>query len=90
MSFVDDIDRFEAWLRQHCRVVEDDLKRRHKKMSRDAFSFLRAILLLVVGQIEALCPDLKTAPVVLAVGDAHVENFGTWRDGEAGLVWGRQ
>ena len=39
MSFVDDNDRFEAWLRQHCRVVEDDLKRKHKKMSRDVFSF---------------------------------------------------
>ena len=33
-------------------------------------------------------PDLKDAPVVLAVGDAHVENFGTWRDSEARLVWG--
>ena len=85
MSFVDDIDRFEAWLRQHCRVVEDDLKRKHKQMSRDAFSFLRAIFFRWSGQIEALCPDLKTAPVVLAVGDTHVENFGTWRDGATGL-----
>jgi uncharacterized protein (DUF2252 family) len=81
---------FEAWLSQHCRVVEDDLKHKHKKMSRDAFSFLRATFFRWSGQIEALCPDLKTAPVVLAVGDAHVENFGTWRDGEARLVWGRQ
>jgi hypothetical protein len=28
------------------------------------------------------------APTVLAVGDLHIENFGTWRDGEGRLVWG--
>jgi len=88
MAFIVDNDRFEAWLRQQCLVVEDDLKRKHKKMSRDSFSFLRATFFRWSGQIEALCPDLKGAPVVLAVGDAHVENFGTWRDGEARLVWG--
>ena len=32
--------------------------------------------------------DLKDAPQVLAVGDIHVENFGTWRDAEGRLVWG--
>ncbi|MCA1554855.1 MAG: DUF2252 domain-containing protein, partial [Chloroflexi bacterium] len=35
-----------------------------------------------------VCPELATAPRVLAVGDLHVENFGTWRDGEGRLVWG--
>ncbi len=25
---------------------------------------------------------------MLAVGDIHVENFGTWRDAEGRLVWG--
>lgn len=25
---------------------------------------------------------------MLAVGDLHVENFGTWRDGEGRLIWG--
>ena len=33
-------------------------------------------------------PDLAEAPQVLAVGDAHLENFGTWRDAEGRLVWG--
>lgn len=28
------------------------------------------------------------APRVLAVGDLHMENFGTWRDQEGRLVWG--
>jgi hypothetical protein len=35
-----------------------------------------------------VCPDLAEAPRVLAVGDLHVENFGTWRDTEGRLVWG--
>ena len=32
--------------------------------------------------------DADRAPQVLAVGDLHVENFGTWRDMEGRLVWG--
>ena len=35
-----------------------------------------------------MCPDLAKAPRVLAVGDLHVENFGTWRDREGRLIWG--
>jgi uncharacterized protein (DUF2252 family) len=36
----------------------------------------------------ALCPQAAGAPAVLAVGDLHVENYGTWRDVEGRLVWG--
>jgi hypothetical protein len=35
-----------------------------------------------------VCPDLAKGPQVLAVGDLHVENFGTWRDLEGRLIWG--
>jgi hypothetical protein len=31
---------------------------------------------------------LTTAPKVLAVGDLHLDNFGTWRDAEGRLIWG--
>jgi hypothetical protein len=31
---------------------------------------------------------LAKAPSVLAIGDLHIENFGTWRDGEGRLIWG--
>ena len=65
MSYIDENKRFEAWLRQQCPVVDDDLKRKHKKMSRDSFSFLRATFFRWSSQIEGLCPDLKDAPVVL-------------------------
>jgi hypothetical protein len=35
-----------------------------------------------------VCPNLANGPHVLAVGDLHVENFGTWRDVEGRLIWG--
>ena len=34
------------------------------------------------------CAKLARAPEVIAVGDLHIENFGTWPDGEGRLVWG--
>ena len=35
-----------------------------------------------------ICAEVVTAPEVLAVGDLHLENFGTWRDTEGRLIWG--
>jgi hypothetical protein len=35
-----------------------------------------------------IVPELADAPKVLAVGDIHLENFGTWRDADGRLVWG--
>jgi hypothetical protein len=35
-----------------------------------------------------VCAKEARAPRALAVGDLHVENFGTWRDREGRLVWG--
>src|SRR5271154_1374882 len=32
--------------------------------------------------------SIQTAPPVLAVGDLHVDSFGTWRDVEGRLCWG--
>lgn len=69
-------------------MVTKDLKHKHKRMKKDAFIFLRATFFRWAKQIEALCPELARAPRVLSVGDAHTENFGTWRDKEGRLVWG--
>src|SRR5215510_4380176 len=93
MSFHQVNALFEEWLRDRCAalgcpVVEADLKRKHKRMKKDEFIFLRATFFRWAGQIEALCPDLADAPAVLSLGDAHIENFGTWRDDEGRLVWG--
>ena len=88
MSFVAENTAFEAWLRQQCQVVEKDLHAKHKKMSASPFDFLRATFFRWAGTIAKICPDLATSRAVIAVGDIHVENFGTWRDVEGQLVWG--
>ena len=35
-------DAYEDWLRRQTRVVAADLQKKHKKMRKDAFVFLRA------------------------------------------------
>jgi hypothetical protein len=79
---------YERWLRQRIDVVEPDLQLKHKKMAGSLFVFLRGTFYRWVPLWLEICPDLAKAPRVLAVGDLHVENFGTWRDTEGRLVWG--
>ncbi|RZT92570.1 DUF2252 family protein [Rivibacter subsaxonicus] len=82
------IAAYEDWLREQCEVVEDDLDKKHQRMRRSAFDFLRASFFRWAATIEGICPSLLDAPKTRCVGDIHVENFGTWRDGQARLVWG--
>jgi uncharacterized protein (DUF2252 family) len=81
---------YEAWLTKQLRggMVSGDLDRKHAKMSESPFSFLRATYWRWAEKILEVCPDLAGAPPVLAVGDIHLENFGTWRDQEGRVVWG--
>src|SRR3979409_2229604 len=88
MSFRQVNDEYDQWRAAQCAVVTADLAYKHKRMGKNAFVFLRATYFRWAGQIEELCPDLRTAPSVLSVGDLHLENFGTWRDAEGRLVWG--
>ena len=69
-------------------VVESDLKLKHQLMRGSVFTFLRATFYRWASLWQETCPDLDKGPRVLAVGDLHVENFGTWRDTEGRLVWG--
>ncbi len=81
---------YERWLKAELRgaVVEADLKKKHLKMSESAFAFLRATYWRWAETVLNVCPDLAGAPTVLAVGDTHLENFGTWHDGDGRIVWG--
>ncbi len=88
MSFRKDNDDFESWLAGHCDVVEDDIRYKHRQMKASAFIFLRATYFRWARKIGKWCPELMDAPQVLAVGDLHAENFGTWRDEDGRLVWG--
>jgi hypothetical protein len=80
---------FEKWLRGKTDVDERALRHKHTKMKHDPFQFLRATYFRWAEQFPIVCPELeKTAPPVNAVGDIHIENFGTWRDAEGRLCWG--
>jgi hypothetical protein len=80
--------KYERWLRRECDVVPADLVRKHQIMRASAFSFFRGTFYRWMQLWPDVCPVLATAPEVPAIGDLHVENFGTWRDGEGRLVWG--
>lgn len=88
MNFVEVTARYEAWLRRHIDLVAPDLRLKHARMREARFSFLRATYYRWAQVWPVLCADLAGAPRVLAVGDLHVENFGTWRDTEGRLAWG--
>jgi hypothetical protein len=79
---------YEAWLGHWIPLVNDDLSEKHKRMGEDQFEFLRATFYRWAQRWPVVCAELADAPAVLAVGDLHVENFGTWRDAEGRLVWG--
>ena len=79
---------YEAWLAGHIRVLKRDLEAKHSHMANDPFSFLRATFYRWMQLFPTLCREAGKAPRVLAVGDLHVENYGTWRDAEGRLVWG--
>ena len=91
MSDIDDsVLRYEDWLRGQLKdeVVEKHLVRKREKMRRSAFVFLRATYWRWAETIPQACADVMGAAPVLAIGDTHLENFGTWRDVDGRLVWG--
>jgi len=79
---------YEAWLAKRITLLPGDLRLKHAAMAQDVFPFLRATFYRWMQLWPAVCPAESSAPQVLAVGDLHVENFGTWRDVEGRLVWG--
>jgi uncharacterized protein (DUF2252 family) len=87
-SVIEATEDYEQWLAKHVRIVHDDLERKHRLMRRDAFTFFRATYYRFVERFHQVAPAVAAAPRVGAVGDLHVENFGTWRDREGRLVWG--
>jgi hypothetical protein len=80
--------RYEKWLSRHLRLIKTDLVLKHEQMRGDPFPFLRATYYRWAQLWAAICEEAAKAPRVLAVGDLHVENFGTWRDIEGRLIWG--
>jgi hypothetical protein len=79
---------FEIWLARRVPIVRQDLALKHALMAEAPFPFFRATFYRWLQHWREHCSDLAKAPSVLAVGDLHIENFGTWRDAEGRLIWG--
>jgi Uncharacterized protein conserved in bacteria (DUF2252) len=80
--------QYEAWLGRHLRLIPEDLELKHEQMRAAVFPFLRATYYRWAQIWADVCGEAARAPTVLAVGDLHIENFGTWRDIEGRLIWG--
>ena len=90
MDFISATASFETWLRSLVPVHEKDLAYKHDRMADaiDPFPFFRGTYYRWLQNWPKVCPELTDAPKLLAAGDLHVENFGTWRDAEGRLAWG--
>jgi hypothetical protein len=89
-SIKESVRAYESWMRKELgrELVEKDLARKREKMGESPFVFLRGTFWRWSETILEVCPDLAQVPATLAVGDIHLENFGTWRDDDGRLVWG--
>jgi len=88
MDIIQSTKEYEAWAFGQIAVVRPDLEHKHQQMRLAAFPFMRATFYRWSQLWREACPELAAAPSLLAVGDLHVENFGTWRDAEGRLIWG--
>jgi hypothetical protein len=88
MNFARSTAAYEKWLADEIVIVSADLEHKHQVMSTALFPFFRGTFYRWAQIFREVCPDCASAPELLAVGDLHVENFGTWRDIEGRLVWG--
>jgi len=88
MDFRTSTKSFERWLSEQVPLVRGDLQYKHRAMKADLFSFFRATYYRWAQQFGELDAAVTRATKVLAVGDLHLENFGTWRDQIGRLAWG--
>ncbi len=81
---------YESWLANTGTLDEADLDYKHALMSdaQDSFPFFRGTYYRWAQHWPTVCAKLANAPSLLAVGDLHLANFGTWRDGDGRLCWG--
>ena len=81
---------YESWLAGTGELDGADLEYKHALMSdaEDSFPFFRGTYYRWAQHWPKVCVHFANAPVVLAVGDLHLANFGTWRDGDGRLCWG--
>jgi hypothetical protein len=79
---------YEKWVASCIPLDRTALSFKHKQMTLSLFPFLRATFYRWAQIWREVAQETAVAPFLLAVGDLHLENFGTWRDGEGRLIWG--
>ena len=91
MSIVDDTKKFEARLNSAAMSSKRGFLRSIDLMARDRISSFSARPVIVLrAETRELLPDLGNARPVPSVGDAHVENWGTWAGRRRAACMGRQ
>jgi hypothetical protein len=88
MSIQEATASYEGWLGEQTPLLPQELERKHELMSSAPLPFLRATYYRWTQSWSKVHESVRAAREVLAVGDLHVENFGTWRDAEGRLAWG--
>jgi uncharacterized protein (DUF2252 family) len=81
-------DSYERWAAGYMSIVKSDLAFKHRRMAESPFRFLRGTFYRWIELAPAWRGAAAAATRVHAVGDLHVDNFGTWRDSEGRLIWG--
>jgi uncharacterized protein (DUF2252 family) len=79
---------YERWLGRHLRLVAPDLALKHARMAEAIFPFMRGTFYRWCQLWRVRAASERGLARVRAVGDLHLENFGTWRDLEGRLAWG--
>jgi hypothetical protein len=79
---------YEAWILRYTPLLRADVAEKHRRMRLGPFYFMRGSFYRWCQLWRASAGDLGRATRILAVGDLHLENFGTWRDADGRLVWG--
>jgi uncharacterized protein (DUF2252 family) len=79
---------YERWVSDYTPLVAADLNLKHRRMSEAVFPFMRATFYRWCQRWRDVASPERSGAPVFAVGDLHVENFGTWRDVEGRLIGG--
>ena len=88
MNIFESTNQYETWLESLTHIDRAEIKIKHENMSSSPFIFLRATYYRWAQVWTKRCEKESRAPTIMAVGDLHVENYGTWRDAEGRLNWG--
>jgi len=89
MDIFESTRRYENWMGRHVQLISSQLVDKHAMMKGDLFAFFRGTYYRWAQLWRSAVPkSVQAAPAVLAVGDLHVDSFGTWRDVEGRLIWG--